>query len=94
MSPAITPATASPVTFAPSARASTVQPSTTSARETWIAHCEPDAARDPVPLSVRSPHTSMPHCEMSASGACDSTTEFCPTSVTTRSPSAPMASPA
>ena len=39
-------------------------------------------------------HTSMPHSVMSASGACDSVTEFCPASVSTRSPSAPMASPA
>lgn len=82
------------MTSAPSARASTAQPSTTSARETWIAHCEPDAARDPVPRSVRLPHTSMPHCVMSASGAFDSVTEFCPASVTTRSPSAAVASPA
>ena len=94
MSPAITPATASFVISAPSARASTAHPSTTSACEAWIPHCEPVAVRVPVPRSVRLPHTSMPHSVMSASGACDSVTEFCPASVSTRSPSAPMASPA
>ena len=57
-------------------------------------HCEHVAVRVPVPQSVRLPHTSMPHSVMSASGACDSVTEFCPASVNTRSPSAPMASPA
>ena len=55
MSPAITPATVSSVISAPSARASTVQPSTTSACDTWIPHCEPVAVRVPVPRSVRFP---------------------------------------
>lgn len=88
------PATVWLSALAPSARASTVQPSTTSAWGTWIPHCEPVAVSEPEPISVRFPHTSMPHREMSTSSALDSTTVFCPVSVTTRSPSAPMASPA